>query len=350
MSALMVFSLAFAVSLLGVLLIVFNPAVRHVSAIEPTIDRWHTKVTPGLGGVAMFVAFSCALWIVSSELDASVVSIFAGASLLFFVGFLDDVRQCSPAIKLFAQCLAASLVVLIGQWPQLGSLFGAEHHWLTLIVNMVWMVAIANGINLLDNMDGLAAGVALTATVSLVVLLQDASGTHDSLRITLIGLSGALAGFLLLNINPARIFMGDSGSLWIGLVLGASSVTLTTSDSVSSVAFPWVLLIPVLVLAVPVLDTSFVIVTRKLRGQPVSQGGRDHLSHRLVRLGCSERVSVAILWLLSVIGAVVAYAVMHAEAHVWLSLLVVYAVSLLTIVALVSRVTITQDSVKGSQR
>ena len=159
----------------------------------------------------------------------------------------------------------------------------------------------------------------------------------------LIGLSGALLGFLVFNINPARLFMGDSGSQWLGLVIGANSLALLTSSSELMITAPMAWLVAVLILVVPILDTSFVIITRKLRGQAASQGGRDHLSHRLVSLGFSERSSVAILWLLSIGGACVAFAFINAGLRVRLPMLIVFVICVVVTIRAVLRVTIASE-------
>jgi len=336
MSYLSIFCLGWVVSSLGILLIIRTPRLRAVSGVSPTEDRWHIQITPGLGGVPMFLGFVCVFWIGSGVADAWMFGIFSSACILFVVGLIDDIHRCGPGIKLSAQCFAAGLVVLTGSW----SIPLAEHQWFGVLVQIVWIVAISNGVNLLDNMDGLAGGVALIAAMAVVILLSDVDGYHQYVRLMLVGLTGALAGFLIFNVNPAKIFMGDSGSQWIGLVIGASTLSLLTTESVSDVAMSRGLLVPLLILSVPLLDTSFVIITRKMRGQAASQGGRDHLSHRLVVLGCSERSSVAILWLLAVAGSITAYALVYAQMLVWLPILLAFIVCLVVIVVVALRAVI----------
>ena len=177
MSGLAVFGIGFVVSVIGMMLIVSIPLLRQASSVAPTEDRWHRQVTPGLGGIPMFVAFACAVWFGGVGLDSPTAAVMAGASLLFIVGVVDDLHQFRAGLKLLAQVVAASLVVVIGdlRWVT------TEMVWFDLPLGILWIVMLANGINLLDNMDGLAGGVALIASIAIVILLMN-TGKGSSLR------------------------------------------------------------------------------------------------------------------------------------------------------------------------
>lgn len=315
MSVLHALVIGFAVSLLGTVYITRNTRLRQLGSVLPSADRWHAHATPGLGGVAMFLGFLCSLLI--AEVDAQTLAILCGACVLFLVGLVDDLRSCSASLKLLTQCVAASLVVILQQesWTAI------QAQGVYLLPEVLWIVMIANGINLLDNMDGLAGGIAMIACVAIVILLNEPGSDHQPIELMMVGLAGALFGFLLLNVNPAKVFMGDSGSQWIGLVIGSASYSFFEQAAVSVQDKPLAWFVPVLIVAVPLVDTLFVMITRSRRGQPVTQGGRDHLSHRLVSLGYSERSSVGILWMLGAGGSGVALAIVHADILLWLPLL-----------------------------
>ncbi len=330
-----IFATGFAVSFVGATLIVRSRRLRRFSIIRPAEDRWHLQATPGLGGIPMFAAFVLVAWLVGAESDAHTTPIMAGAFILFIIGFIDDLFGLSAGLKLLAQMLAACVVVFSG-FPDNPASATFWHHPLLAVF---WIVVMANGINLLDNMDGLAGGVALIAVLATVLVLPESVSELHVVRGMLTGLAGALAGFLVLNINPARLFMGDSGSQWLGLVVGASSlltVTTATDDVMATSSWAW--LVPPLIVALPIIDTSFVIITRMQRSQAVTQGGRDHLSHRLVSLGFTERTSVAALWFLSISGVVVAHVIIRAEPVIWAPMLMIFIMAVGLLIRYVLRV------------
>jgi UDP-GlcNAc:undecaprenyl-phosphate GlcNAc-1-phosphate transferase len=252
--------------------------------VAPRRDRWHRQSTATVGGVAVFGAF--ALGLVLCPPVAHARPIILGAALLFAAGLVDDVVPLRPLTKLAVQLLAGALVVGDGlQLPW------TAYPAVNAAVTLVWLVGITNAMNLLDNMDGLAAGIAVIAgvflTVTFVLNGQPAEATLA------MALAGAALGFLVFNFNPASIFMGDCGSMFLGSALGGLALLSTYGRSRNLTA---VLFTPVLILSIPILDTCLVTITRKLAGRPVSIGGRDHSSHRLVALGASEKRAVVILY------------------------------------------------------
>ena len=223
--------------------------------------------------------------------------------LIFLVGLVDDLVALKPLQKLAGQIAAAALLVLsgIGVWAT-GS-YVAD-----VTLSVLWFVAISNAMNLLDNMDGLAAGTAAIAAgyLSVLLWLEGEAG----LALLSFALVGSLLGFLAHNYPPARIFMGDSGSLFLGLFL--AGLSLSPAPGLSRSLFA-VVAVPALILAIPILDTTLVTVGRVLEGRPIAQGGRDHTSHRLVALGVSEERAVWVLWSLAFLGGAVALLLRSAE-------------------------------------
>lgn len=276
------------VIVLGSMPFVRRAALRWGFIAQPSARGVHTRPTPRLGGVAIYLGCIAALLVFSDRFYvAQVVSMLVGATLCSFLGMWDDRQSLRPLVKLAGQVLAASILYVSG--VQVGFLHNPV---LNLAATMLWVVGITNALNLLDNMDGLSGGVATVACV-FFLLLAVMSGQYlvSSLAAALLG---ACLGFLYYNFNPATIFMGDSGSLFIGFMLAALGIKLRFPDNVSFVTW----MIPVVVLGLPVFDTTLVVISRLRRGvNPLSTPGKDHVSHRLVLLGATQRESVLILYL-----------------------------------------------------
>jgi UDP-GlcNAc:undecaprenyl-phosphate/decaprenyl-phosphate GlcNAc-1-phosphate transferase len=265
---------------------VVRPAARMVGAVAtPKEDRWHRGTVPLLGGIAIVGAvLACAALL--PPLSGRAWTLLGGASFLAAAGLVDDLRPLGPQVKFLIQLVAASTLVVAGVRLDVTSVAVLDQ-----IITVVWLVGLTNAFNLLDNMDGLAAGIgAIAAGFRCYFFLVDGNIEGAWLAATL---CGALAGFLVFNFQPASIFMGDTGSLFLGLMVGGLNVMGPYPYSRGTVA---VLLLPVLLLLVPIFDTLFVATARTVAGLPLAQGGRDHTSHRLVSLGMSERGAVLSLW------------------------------------------------------
>jgi UDP-GlcNAc:undecaprenyl-phosphate GlcNAc-1-phosphate transferase len=262
-----------------------------------------------LGGVAIYAATTAAiLWF--GPHDPRLVGLVAGGSLLFLVGLIDDFRHLRPHTKLIAQIVAACVLVFGGVQ------FATP--WLAAVaipLTILWVVGITNAFNLLDNMDGLSAGTAVIAAAFLFAF--SLSVDHREVAVLCLALGGAALGFLIYNFHPARIFMGDSGSMFLGFTL--SGITLIGTHEMASDVF-FVLLVPAAMMGLPIMDTTLVTIVRALEGRPLSQGGRDHLSHRLVAVGLTERQSVLVLYVLA--ASFGSLGLIARAAGVWLSLLV----------------------------
>jgi len=300
---------ALPASAVAIWLLLGSPLARRLVAL-PSADRWHDAPTPMLGGIGIFAGFSAGLWLAAAagafEVDESLVGIYAGCALVFLAGFADDLISLPPLAKLAAQIGGAALVLGTGTHVQL-----IDNRLVGDALAIVWLVGVTNAFNLLDNMDGLAATLAAIAFGFFAV---DAVTVHPSHLALAFALAGALAcvGFLPFNLRRnarALAFMGDSGSQAIGFALAALGLASSWRVAGTTVA---TLILPILVLAVPILDTALVTVARLLEGRPIYAGGRDHSSHRLVRYGLSEKHAVALLALIALCigGSSLAYNVL----------------------------------------
>jgi UDP-GlcNAc:undecaprenyl-phosphate GlcNAc-1-phosphate transferase len=264
---------------------------------RPAARKLHLTPMPLLGGVAIYLGTIVALLVFGDKQEVTqLAGILIGATLVSFFGLWDDRQSLSPAIKLVVQLVAALILYATGISVGLFPLPLAN-----LLLTLMWVIGITNAFNLLDNMDGLSGGVsAVGALFFLVLAIQGQQVLVGSLAA---GLLGACIGFLWYNFNPARIFMGDSGSLFIGFVLAALGIKLRFLAQ--PIVITW--MIPVLVLAVPIFDTTLVTISRLRRGlNPLTTPSKDHLSHRLVARGMSHREAVLSIYMLCFLSGIIA--------------------------------------------
>ena len=260
-------------------------AVRFGWVAKPAGDRWGRRTTARLGGVAMFVGFVGAtlFWV---PLQPQLLGLLLGISLVFALGLLDDLHRLPPYTKLVAQLLIGCLVVISGIRIEL-----IQWTWLSIPISVLWFVLVMNAFNLLDNMDGLAAGIG--ALASGFCAFHAALAQEWGIVSLGIILTGTCLGFLRFNFPPAKIYMGDSGSHLLGLSLAMIALLGSWRHSTQLIS---VLAVPVLVLAVPIFDTCFVTIQRLSHRQHPFTGGKDHVSHRLAILGLSARQTVVALY------------------------------------------------------
>jgi UDP-GlcNAc:undecaprenyl-phosphate GlcNAc-1-phosphate transferase len=318
-------ALAFVISL--ALVGLCRAAARRFGyTARPRPDRWHQRPTALLGGVGIALT----VLILHFAMGWRTVPVLViGGAMMFVVGLVDDLAPLKPYAKLIAEIAIASLMVFFGY-----RLTWTESLTLDTLLTMVWVVGLTNAFNLLDNMDGLCAGIALIAGASLLAALGLNGGVATPEAMHLALLLGATAGFLVYNFHPASIFMGDSGSLFIGLNLAVLSLGGGHSSESSSSLLS-IVVGPLLVLLVPIFDTTLVTVSRILSGRSAAQGGRDHSSHRLVAIGLSERRAVAVLWMLAALGGLLAVSIQRFEndwtsivAAIFLLAMIIFAVYL----------------------
>lgn len=280
-------------------------AVKRGYVARPRVDRWHGRPTALLGGVAIAVTVLL-LHTVVIGFTAAPVLLAAGAAV-FAIGLADDIVSLKPATKLVYEIAIASFLVF----------FNYRLGWVTsltldTVLTVFWIVAFTNAFNLLDNMDGLCAGLAVIAGTGILVAFQLNGMTGPQVTHTAFVL-GATLGFLVYNFHPASIFMGDSGSLFLGLNL---AVLTLGSHSNAPAGLLSIMAAPALILMVPILDTTLVTVSRLLKGRSAAQGGRDHSSHRLVAIGLSERAAVVALWSLAALGGLLGVAIQRYRGDV----------------------------------
>jgi UDP-GlcNAc:undecaprenyl-phosphate GlcNAc-1-phosphate transferase len=326
-------ALAFCASL------VFTPVVRNLArrvgmVSHPRADRWAKKPTALFGGIAIFTSVTLGSVFLVPDLEHG-GWILGASAFLFVVGLIDDILHIKPYQKLIGQIMGACVIIAGGlALPWTGSPL------LDRALTLLWLVGITNAINLLDNMDGLAAGVSAIAAVFLAANFL-ASG--QMAEVVLLGVfTAVLVGFLFYNSNPASIFMGDCGSMFVGFFLASTALSHVSGGRSTSLFS--VLAVPVLLLVIPIFDTTLVTVVRKLSGRAASQGGRDHTSHRLVALGLTERRAVALLYLLATLAGVIALGVRNLPTDVGLVLVTFFTIALTFLGIHLARVKVYEES------
>ena len=273
-----------------------------VGAIDqPDQRKVHKHNMPRLGGMAIFLAFIICL-LLSGKVAGPLLGVVYGAVIIFIVGMLDDIFQLSPLVKLIGQIIAAAVAIHYGVvvhfvtnpfdgWFELGIL--------SLPLTFLWIVGVSNAINLIDGLDGLAAGVSGIAatTLGIVSLMQG----QITVALAAFILVAALAGFLPYNFHPAKTFMGDGGSNFLGFVLACLSI-MGTAKSAAVIS----LFVPIVILGIPIFDTFFAIIRRINNRTPIFLPDKAHLHHRLMALGMSHRRSVLIIYGISAFFSAVA--------------------------------------------
>jgi UDP-GlcNAc:undecaprenyl-phosphate GlcNAc-1-phosphate transferase len=302
----------------ALLMLVTTPLVirsaRHWGWVDyPKTDRWHSRPVALLGGIALFASMALAL-VLSGAHAAFPWPVWVGAALVFGAGLADDLLDVRPETKLVVQVLATVLLLYAGYAFWRGGPF-----WLSIPLTFFWVIGITNALNLIDGMDGLAAGIAAIAATVLGIVAWILGQTAVAAVAAIV--AGAAATFLVFNFRPARIFMGDCGSMVLGFLLAAVAMKVQGRGGPVTAT-----LAPTVVLAVPIFDTAFVTVTRILSGTPVTEGGTDHTMHRLVMLGLSERRAVLFLYAVSLLFGVGTLGVYWATAPLFVAFLLLAVV------------------------
>lgn len=268
----------------------------------PAENKFHKQPMPRLGGLAIFIAYYLSLLLTNNLNYTNGIIIFGGASILL-LGVLDDIFRVPAVIKFFYIFI---LTFILARHGLAVTLFG-KSFYLNLFITLFWIVGVSSAFNAVDNMDGLAGGLGVISSIAFFII---ALRTFQyGWAILTVALCGALLGFLRYNFNPAKIFMGDSGSLFLGFTLAA--IGIKGEWSINSVKAS---IIPVLVLGVPIFDLAYIVIRRWAEGtakgfvNAITFCAKDHLSHRLVSLGLTQRVSVLFIYLIAIcvsIGAIV---------------------------------------------
>lgn len=285
--------------------------------------RMHKKPIPVSGGIAMYAATMIGI-LLFIDINREIISLMIGSTIIVACGLIDDKTEMKPKTKLLFQVLASVIMVVGGSRVEFFTNpfpIGETVIFLGLLsipITIFWIVGITNTVNLIDGLDGLAAGVSLICSVSLMIIANDFGYTNVSIIAAL--LAGACLGFLPYNFNPAKIFMGDTGALFLGFMLSYISV-----EGIMKSAAALTIIVPVLILGVPVFDTTFAMVRRKLSGKKIMQADKGHLHHRLLALGLTQKQTVLILYAISVIFGLLAIVVSEVDAKTgfFISLLVI---------------------------
>lgn len=333
MALLLYFVVAFATAL-ALVPICRLVARRYGLVATPRADRWHGRPTALLGGVAI-AGTALALHLVFIGTQGAPV-LLLGTAAIFALGLADDLMSLKPVTKLVFQIAVASAFVFLGF--RLG---WSESLTLDTLLTIFWIVAFTNAFNLLDNMDGLCAGLGLVAGFGVLAGLW-LSGAHGPATIHLTLLLGAIAGFLVYNVNPASIFMGDSGSLFIGLNLAVLTLG-TGAPTRASAGLLSIMLGPLLILMIPILDTTLVTVSRWMTGRSAAQGGRDHSSHRLVAIGLSEGSAVMVLWGLAALGGLLGVTLAHSPGDASSIAAVVFIIAMMIFAVYLAHVRVYEE-------
>lgn len=293
-----------------------TPAVRvfayKVNAIDVPEDgrRMHKKPIPRLGGLAIYLAFTLTS-LLFSDVSPTLITIWIGGSAIVLLGILDDIFRLKASIKLLVQIGVAAVAVWQGLTVERITIVGQtiEFGHFTIPITMIWIVGLTNAINLIDGLDGLSCGVSAISAISLL-LVSIVLGENPATTVLIAILAGSCIGFLPFNTNPAKIFMGDTGALFLGYTLSVISITgvLKMHTVVSFI-------VPLLIFAFPILDTAFAFTRRILKGKSPFSPDRGHLHHRLIDMGLNQKQVVSILYSLCAILGLTA--IMFTSDKLW---------------------------------
>ncbi len=312
-------NILFCFILAYILTFVTTPMVKSlafkIGAVDVPRDnrRMHKRPTARLGGLAIFFGFIVSMF-VFFNIDKTMLGVLAGCIIIVVLGVFDDIYALGAKFKFAVQLIAALCPVLAGvridfvKVPEFISSYGyIGLGWFAFPLTVIWIVGITNAVNLLDGLDGLACGVSSISALTLLCIALIV-GEPDVAFVTA-ALAGACFGFLPYNFNPAKLFMGDTGALFLGYMLAAISVQgLFKGYAVISIAAP------ILILGLPIFDTSAAILRRLKKGQPIMSPDRGHLHHRLVDAGFSQKQAVTIIYLLCLLLCITAVALIATGA------------------------------------
>ncbi|WP_378951086.1 glycosyltransferase family 4 protein [Pelosinus sp. sgz500959] len=266
-----------------------------IGALDAPDDRKvHTKPIPRMGGLAIYAGFVLSI-LASMYISREIMGLLVGGTVILIVGIIDDLKPLPAKVKLLGQIVAAVVLVMFDiriDWltNPFGDMLYVDYFAIPLTI--LWVVSLTNTVNLIDGLDGLAAGVSTIAAVTiLLVALQQNFWT---VAILTAALAGSALGFLQHNFNPAKIFMGDTGSMFLGYMLAAISI-LGAVKSAATIA----LIVPIVALGLPILDTAFAIIRRYMSGRPIFKPDKGHLHHRLLEMGLTQKQAVLLMYVIS---------------------------------------------------
>lgn len=269
-------------------------AIRVGALDAPDARKVHTTLIPRMGGLAIYAGFVLAV-LASMHVNREIFGLLAGGTTILIIGIIDDMKTLSAKVKLAGQILAAIVLVLFDiriEWltNPFGDMLYVEY--LSIPLTILWVVGLTNTVNLIDGLDGLAAGVSTIAAIT--ILLVAVQQNFWTVAVLMAALAGSALGFLQHNFNPAKIFMGDTGSMFLGFMLAAVSV-LGTVKSAATIA----MIVPIVALGLPIMDTAFAIIRRYSNGQPIFKPDKGHLHHRLLAMGLTQKQAVLLMYVIS---------------------------------------------------
>lgn len=290
----------------GIISFAATPLVKLLAQRMGVMDvpkdnrRMHTVPIPRMGGLAIFLAFFLAVLAFSKGIDRLLSAILLGAVVIVILGVFDDKFALQAKFKLLVQIAAACIVVFYGNCriERLTNPFGSSLYsywdlgWLSYPITIIWIVALTNAVNFIDGLDGLACGVSCISAVSMLVIALVVSDTR--VAIVMAALAGACLGFVPYNFNPAKIFMGDTGSTFLGFILATTSIQ-GLFKAYAAISFA----VPFLILGLPIFDICFAVIRRVAHHKSPMEADRGHIHHRLIDMGFSQKQTVAIAYVLS---------------------------------------------------
>lgn len=297
---------------------IISLAVKTGAMDAPDERKVHTAPIPRLGGIAIYAAFMIAVFF-TVDMTNEMIGLLLGGTVIVLVGILDDLKNLPAKVKLFGQIIAAAVLVSFDvRIDFISDPFGDMIYleYLAIPVTLFWIVGLTNTVNLIDGLDGLAAGVSTIASITiLLVALQQ---NVILIAVLTAALAGSSLGFLQYNFNPARIFMGDTGSMFLGYMLAGLSV-IGAVKSAATIA----LIVPIFALGLPILDTTFAIVRRYMGGKPIFKPDRGHLHHRLLDLGFTQKQAVLLMYVISGVLGLSAIALTEVSSGIALAIIFV---------------------------
>lgn len=326
-----IFLIVFVTFVTSLLLVPITKKIaKHIGAMDiPNERKIHKVPMPRLGGLAIYISFLLG-YILYGDINIQMISILIGSFLLIIVGIFDDVKSVPAKYKFLVQIAAAAVVVLYGKlsFTEL-TVFGLSFHFPMIINNilaMFFIVAITNAINLIDGLDGLSSGISAIyfLTIAIIAIITNKIGGIDII-LSLIML-GSTLGFLFHNFPPAKIFMGDTGSLFLGFMISVIALLgykVTTFTS---------LVVPVVVLAIPIFDTLFAILRRLLKGHSIAEADKDHFHHQLLKMKYSPVASILIIYAIDIIFAAVSILYVLGDNQLAIAIYVILMILLLFVI------------------
>lgn len=294
-----------------VLCLMITPLVRMISFKVGAVDvpnkrRMNTTVMPSMGGVAIYLTFFLVIIFLQPIPRNTSIPIFLSATIVVITGMIDDIKEISPKMKMLGLTIASILVIVLNDLvvSQINIPFFGDillPYWIGFPATIIWILAITNSINLIDGLDGLASGISIIALVTMGIIsiffLESGSLVASIMIFTLIG---SIFGFLPYNFNPAKIYLGDTGALFLGFMISVMSLFGLKNVTLIS------LIIPIVILGIPITDTIYAMLRRKLNRMPISSADKNHMHHRLMSLGLTHKQTVLVIYLVASIFSMIA--------------------------------------------